>query len=80
MMKRILLSTIFVLLLAVPNLTAQTQSSFPGTASQGTMDIPNPLPVTGVPFIDLTVRNPQSGQEVAFSLQLLLLLTVLALA
>ena len=33
-----------------------------------------------IPFIDLTVRNPASGQEVAFSLQLLLLLTVLSLA
>jgi flagellar biosynthetic protein FliP len=33
-----------------------------------------------VPFVDLTVRNPESGQEVAFSVQLLLLLTVLALA
>jgi len=34
----------------------------------------------GVPFIDLTIRDPESGQEVAFSLQLLLLLTVLSLA
>jgi flagellar biosynthetic protein FliP len=33
-----------------------------------------------IPFIDLTVRNPESGREVAFSLQLLLLLTALSLA
>jgi len=40
-----------------------------------------PTPATPVvPFIDLTVRNPSTGQEVAFSLQLLLLLTVLSLA
>jgi flagellar biosynthetic protein FliP len=33
-----------------------------------------------VPFVDLSVREPQSGEEVALSLQLLLLLTVLSLA
>ena len=40
------------------------------------------MPVFGdlVPFIDLTIRNPQNNQEVAFSLQLLLLLTILSLA
>jgi len=53
---------------------------FPGMAAEGTMGIPAPLQNTGIPFIDLTVRNPQNGQEVAFSLQLLLLLTLLSLA
>ena len=33
-----------------------------------------------VPLIDLRVKNPQTGQDVAFSIQLLLLLTVLSLA
>jgi flagellar biosynthetic protein FliP len=33
-----------------------------------------------IPFVDLSVRQPQSNQEVAFSLQLLLLLSVLSLA
>ncbi|MDR2952766.1 MAG: flagellar type III secretion system pore protein FliP [Treponema sp.] len=47
---------------------------------QGTMNIPTPPPPPVIPFIDLTVRNPATGQEVAFSLQLLLLLTVLSLA
>jgi flagellar biosynthetic protein FliP len=46
---------------------------------EGTTDMLDPdSPV--IPFIDFTVRNPQTGQEVAFSLQLLLLLTVLSLA
>ncbi|MDR0444448.1 MAG: flagellar type III secretion system pore protein FliP [Treponema sp.] len=49
-------------------------------AVQGTMNLPTPPPPPIIPFIDLTVRNPASGQEVAFSLQLLLLLTVLSLA
>jgi len=58
---------------------AQTEP-FPDMAVQGTMNIPTPPPPPIIPFIDLTVRNPASGQEVAFSLQLLLLLTVLTLA
>jgi flagellar biosynthetic protein FliP len=58
---------------------AQTEP-FPDLAVQGTMNIPTPPPPPAVPFIDLTVRNPVNGQEVAFSLQILLLLTVLSLA
>jgi flagellar biosynthetic protein FliP len=53
---------------------------FPDLSTQGTMSIPAPQADPVIPFIDLTVRNPESGQEVAFSLQLLLLLTVLSLA
>ena len=53
---------------------------FPGMSTPGTAEIPPPPSVTPTPFIDLTIRNPQSGEEVAFSLQLLLLLTLLALA
>jgi len=76
-MRRLVAVLIFFTLVSAGNVFAQT---FPGAATQGTMDIPDPLPMTGVPFIDLTIRNPESGQEVAFSLQLLLLLTVLSLA
>jgi len=51
-----------------------------GSPAQSTTMLPTPPPAPAIPFIDLTVRNPESGQEVAFSLQLLLLLTVLSLA
>jgi flagellar biosynthetic protein FliP len=44
------------------------------------MDIPVPPADPVVPFIDLTIRNPESGKEVAFSVQLLLLVTILSLA
>ncbi|MDR1566040.1 MAG: flagellar type III secretion system pore protein FliP [Treponema sp.] len=64
---------------ALPRLSAQTLP-FPDMSVPGTMAVPDPPENTGVPFIDLTIRNPESGQEVAFSLQLLLLLTVLSLA
>ena len=71
---------VFLFMIVVsPDVNAQTPP-FPGMSTQGTMNIPAPPTNTGIPFIDLTVRNPQNGQEVAFSLQLLLLLTVLSLA
>jgi flagellar biosynthetic protein FliP len=59
---------------------AQELPAFPNLSTQGTVEIPTPLPAPVVPFIDLSVRSPQSGREVAFSLQLLLLLTILSLA
>jgi len=61
------------------SLGAQTEP-FPDMSVQGTMNIPAPPAPPAIPFIDLTIRNPEDGQEVAFSLQLLLLLTVLSLA
>jgi flagellar biosynthetic protein FliP len=64
-----------------PKAYAQQETEpFPDLSVQGTMNIPTPPPPPVIPFIDLTVRNPATGQEVAFSLQLLLLLTVLSLA
>ena len=66
--------------LALPlPLHAQDQN-FPDMSVQGTTNFPAPAGLPAIPFVDLTVRNPTSGQEVAFSLQIVLLLTVLALA
>ena len=81
MAKKIFISAVFIMVLAVPQWThAQMTPPFPGMTTPGTVDIPQaPMP-GGVPFIDLTIRNPETNQEVAFSLQLLLLLTVLSLA
>jgi flagellar biosynthetic protein FliP len=74
-----------LLALSVVPLFAQTETRpLPGSlsgaaAEQGTAGIPAPGR-GAIPFIDVTVRNPQNNQEVAFSLQLLLLLTILSLA
>ena len=67
----------FFILLPV---SANAQQQFPDRAVQGTTNLIAPPGPPAIPFIDLTIRNPQGGQEVAFSLQLLLLLTVLSLA
>jgi flagellar biosynthetic protein FliP len=71
-------------------------SSFPKTAADTATRYPVPtapkvkgvtgtttVPATGIPsipMVDLNIRSPKNGQEVAFSVQLLLLLTVLSLA
>jgi len=77
MMKR---RFIFISLLILFLPLAANAQEFPEGASQGTQNIIQPPGPPVIPFIDLSVRNPQGGQEVAFSLQLLLLLTVLSLA
>ena len=71
----------FVLIfLSFPVASNAQEGVFPDMSVQGTMNIPSPPPPPAIPFIDLSVRNPQGGQEVAFSLQILLLLTILSLA
>jgi flagellar biosynthesis protein FliP len=54
------------------------QAAQPGSRVRSTGGLPTTVPI--VPMVDLRVRNPTSGQEVAFSVQLLLLLTALSLA
>jgi len=71
---------LFFFMFVSPDAAQAQEEVFPDLSVQGTMNIPTPAAPPVIPFIDLTVRNPQSGQEVAFSLQLLLLLTVLSLA
>jgi len=84
--KSICSSAVFILFLFfLPNIAgaqdfSTAQEWFPQMSVEGTMDMLDPSGPPIIPFIDLTVRNPQGGQEVAFSLQLLLLLTVLSLA
>ena len=84
-MKAVLLAAFFSVIFTV-SLQAQ-EEPLPGIlppplapSPGGTMAMPPVPPPPIIPFIDLNVRNPESGQEVAFSLQLLLLLTVLSLA
>jgi len=67
-----------VLIIFLPIMASAQQ--FPERSSTGTTNLIAPPGPPAIPFIDLTIRNPQGGQEVAFSLQLLLLLTVLSLA
>ncbi|MCL2608611.1 MAG: flagellar type III secretion system pore protein FliP [Treponema sp.] len=79
-MKKPALLLALVLLLLPALAGAQNLPPFPFDPAGGTMALPDAPAPPAIPFIDLTVRNPQTGQEVAFTLQLLLLLTILSLA
>jgi flagellar biosynthetic protein FliP len=70
---------IAVLLVCAPAFLP-AQDNFPGRSTTGTVAIPAPVPSPVIPFVDFSVRAPESGREVAFSVQLLLLLTVLSIA
>jgi len=61
---------------SAPSSSAKPSSS--GSSVRPTSGLPTTVPL--VPLVDLRVRNPSTGQEVAFSVQLLLLLTALSLA
>ncbi|MDR1147951.1 MAG: flagellar biosynthetic protein FliP, partial [Spirochaetaceae bacterium] len=71
--------TIFPVGIAAQTLPAPAVP-FPGLSTEGTMEIPQPAQGPAIPFIDLAIRSPETGREVAFSVQLLLLLTVITLA
>ena len=69
---------VMMLFIAIPaaQLFAQTDTTGIGTGGQG-------LGETGmlpIPFVNLNIREPESNQETALSIQLLLLLTVISLS
>ncbi len=63
-----------------PLLPAQDSTAFPSRSTAGTVSVPTPPADPVIPFVDLSIRSPTTGNEVAFSVQLLLLLTLLSLA
>ena len=78
--KRFFLTFFLLFIFFLPQAAYSQAEPFPELSVQGTTDIISAPDTPVIPFIDLTIRNPDTGQEVAFSLQLLLLLTVLSLA
>lgn len=70
----------FVLIIAFSGLNVYAQQTFPEGSTQGTTQMnPNVRPLQ-VPNVAVQITQPQSGQEVAFSVRLLILLTILTLA
>lgn len=76
---RLMCIFIIIALLFPASLGAQTQN-FPEGAATGTTGINAQRQANRIPFVNFEIREPQSNQEVAFSIQLLILLTVLSLA
>ncbi len=72
---------ILFLILASPAFPQSSQNrNFPSGSTQGTTEMNGNVRALNVPNVDISITQPRSGSEVAFSVQLLLLLTVLTLA
>lgn len=83
-MRKKLSSGFLICILFFTPFHASAQSSdssgFPQNAAEGRTGIDAERQATRLPFINLNIREPQSNQEVAFSIQLLLLLTLISIA
>ena len=76
--KKKIIATFLLFVITLSCLSAQT--AFPEGSTSGTTVMSNTVNDIDIPLIDLSIRNPETKQEVAFSIQLMLLLTVLSLA
>jgi len=74
----IVLCTVIGVLCVLP-VSAQ-QSSFPSGSARGTTEMGTTIRSASVPNVDIRITQPSNGKQVAFSVQLLLLLTILSLA
>lgn len=80
-LKAVFMCLFVLVFIFTPAITiAQTNPAFPAGSAQAVTGIDATREATRIPFINFNIREPQSNQEVAFSVQLLLLLTILTLA
>ncbi len=85
--QRRVINLVFLILVAMSLLlpaAAFAQESgartLPEGSARGVTSMNAQRQATRIPFVDLQIREPQTNREVAFSIQLLLLLTLLSLA
>ena len=70
--KVFMLASILLLLIQGQNLFAQS-NTFPQGSTQGTTEMNQNVRGSGVPNIAVQITEPRTGNEVAFSVRLLLL-------
>lgn len=78
-MKKIKYIMIFLILLFSLS-PVYSQSNFPEGSASGTTEMNSNISPVQIPNVAVQITQPQSGKEVAFSVRLLLLLTILTLA
>lgn len=74
--KTIIIISLFIF--SIFNVSAQ--STFPQGSTQGTTEMNSNVSNFQIPNVAVQITEPQSGKEVAFSVRVLLLLTILTLA
>ena len=79
-MRIVRAAVVLACLLCGAKLSAQQNNNFPERSVRGTTEMNRNVRNPVVPNVDITLTQPQTGREVAFSVQVLLLLTVLTLA
>ena len=79
-LKKIFFLIILITATFIANPLFAQSNEFPQGSSQGTTEMNQNVRGSGVPNIAVQITEPQSGREVAFSVRLLLLLTILTLA
>ena len=75
-----LIMMIFAMICSTPVFAQSQNQNFPNSPAQGTTEMNQNIRGSGVPNVAIQITEPQSGKEVAFSVRLLLLLTILTLA
>lgn len=72
---------LFFLVFSISSVSSQSQNqNFPQGSSQGTTQMPSGVTNLNIPNVDISITQPQTGSQMAFSVQVLLLLTILSLA
>lgn len=79
-MKKRLSFFVFIVLLFTCNITFAQSNSFPRNTVQGNTEMGRNIRPIDVPNVNIEITQPQTGREVAFSVRLLILLTILTLA
>lgn len=80
-MRRAVLFTSILLFCLLPAVSQSRQNgNFPSGSAKGTTELNRNVSPLTIPNIDINITQPQTGREVAFSVRLLVLLTILTLA
>ena len=80
-LSKLVIFTVLVSLCIFPVTSQSSQNrNFPQGSAQGTTQMNPNVRGLNIPNVDISITQPRNGQQMAFSLQVLLLLTVLSLA
>ena len=76
------LAVLFLFLVCFTGVSAQSSQNqnFPGGSAQGTTEMNENIKPVQIPNVAIQITEPQTVQEVAFSVRLLLILTILTIA
>ena len=72
--------SVFALIVLFSSVSVYSQNKFPEGSAKGRTEMTGNVRMPDVPNVNISITEPKTGEEVAFSVRLLLLLTILSLA